>query len=167
MGSQTIAPVSPPGVRRVFDALRWIVRELRLAQNPGGQGAGPSSAQLFVLHVLKERGPLSLGELAEATSTDPSSVSVVVRKLQQQGLVTKTANPGDRRRVKVVLTAPGARKAKAAPMPAQRELQARLERMAPEDLERLAGLLEQVAPPILDGRPAPMFFHDGAAGGRR
>jgi len=165
MGSQPISDLHLDA-RRVFDALRWIFRELRLAHDPRG-GGGLSAAQVFVLHVLKDQGPLGIGALAQATATDPSSVSVVVRKLQQKGLVGKAPDTGDRRRREVVLTAAGARLAQAAPSPVQQALLERMGRLEAGDLRALADLLEKVAPPAADGHPAPMFFQDGAAGGRR
>jgi len=142
----------------VFESLRWIVRELRLAPNPGGPGAGLSAAQIFVLHVLAEHGPLSVGELAERTATDPSSVSVVVRKLHEGNLVSKRPSPEDLRRMQVALTAKGARAAAGSSLPVQQLMIGRMERMAPADLRRLADLLGQLAP-SRDGA-APMFFQD-------
>lgn len=167
MGSQPIPFPLQPDARRVFEALRWIVRELRLAHGPDGKAGALSAAQIFVLHVLKDQGPLSIGALASATATDPSSVSVVVRKLHQKGLVGKTASPEDRRRLVVALTAAGARCAQASPSPVQQVLLERMGRLEAGDLRTLAELLEKVAPAPDDGRPAPMFFQEGAAGGRR
>lgn len=153
MGSQTIAPVTD--TRRVLDSLRWIVRDLRLAQASGPEGL--STAQAFVLEVLRERGPLTVGELALATATDPSSVSVVVHKLEEKGLVAKAASPLDRRRQVVNLTAAGSRTRKGAPAPAQFRLLERLEALEPEERRRLAELLERIAPPEA-GEAAPMFL---------
>jgi len=39
--------------------------------------------------------------------------------------------------------------------------------LAPDQLRCLADLLERLAPPVDGAHPAPMFFHEGAAGGRR
>jgi DNA-binding MarR family transcriptional regulator len=153
-------------VRRVFDALRWIVRELRLAQAPAGPGPALSAAQLFVLHALKEHGALSVGELADRTATDPSSVSVVVRKLHAKRLVGKQPAPEDRRRWMVTLTAAGARIVDKAPIPVQQVLMERMAHLAPGQLHRLAGLLERVAPPR-EGEHPPMFFQEGPRAGRR
>ncbi len=166
MGSQVNLPL-PPDARRVFDSLRWIFRELRLAHDPKGSANGLSAAQAFVLHVLRDQGPLSIGALAQATATDPSSVSVVVRKLQQKGLVGKAPSAGDRRRMEAALTSAGARIARSAPSPVQQVLLERLGRLGGEDLRTLADLLERVAPSTEDGHPAPMFFQEGASGGRR
>jgi len=161
MGSQANASAPKPDVRRVLDALRWIVRELRIAPGTGGP-AGLSAAQQFALHVLRERGPLSLGELAELTATDPSSISVVIHKLHAKGLVGKKSSAEDRRRLKVTLTAAGARAVERSPAPVQQELISRMAQLEPDQLRSLADLLERVAPPREGTHPAPMFFQEGA-----
>ena len=162
MGSQANPPDPEADVRRVFDALRWIVRALRLAQGGGGRGTGLSAAQSFVLHALREHGALSVGELAERTATDPSSVSVVVRKLHEKGLVGKRTSSEDHRRWMVTLTAAGTRLAEQSPTPVQQVLMGRMAQLAPDQLHTLAQLLEQVAPPPEGLEPAPMFFQKGS-----
>ena len=63
--------------------------------------------QLFVLHTLGSHGKLSLGEVAQRTFTDPSSVSVVVRKLEARGLVVKGVAETDHRRLEIGLSPEG------------------------------------------------------------
>ncbi|MFN8010498.1 MAG: MarR family winged helix-turn-helix transcriptional regulator [Holophagaceae bacterium] len=166
MGSQVNLPEpvrgpasQDPDARRILDALRWIVRDLRVGAGSPAWPSGFSAAQLFVLHtLLREPAGLSLGELAARTVTDLSSVSVVVRKLHLKKLVRKRPSPVDRRRTEVSLTAAGRRLAEASPLPAQATLVARIGALPPRDRVRLAGLLERIAP---RGRAAaPMFFDD-------
>lgn len=145
-----------PKVRRVLDALRSIVRELRLAST--GKQQGLSSAQVFVLHVLRNGGRLSLGELADATFTDQSSVSVVVRKLEEKKLVVKEVAGDDRRRLEISLSPEGRRTLLETPPPAQDSLIRRMEALQPQELIQLAGLLEALAPPSPE--PPPMFFEE-------
>ena len=160
MGSQSISPDPESDARRVLDALRRIVRALHLAQNPAGPGELPSAAQLFVLHALKGTDGLSVGELAGRTATDPSSVSVVVRKLHAKGLVGKRTSGQDRRRLDVTLTPAGAELLARAPIPVQEQLLARMAAMTPGQLGALAGLLERLAPVEPGAPPAPMFFQE-------
>ncbi len=145
-------------MRRVLDALRWIVRDLRLASASPGLPLGLSAAQMFVLHVLYRESGLSLGDLADRTVTDQSSVSVVVRKLHEKKLVVKRSAKEDGRRVEVSLSAAGRRIAEAAPRPMQEGLIARLSALAPAEQRRLRLLLERIAPKSAEA--PPMFFDE-------
>lgn len=158
MGSQTIFPDSGSDLRRVLDALRWIVRDLRVASASQSLPSGLSAAQMFVLHVLRGEPGLSLNELADRTVTDQSSVSVVVRKLHEKKLVVKRTAKEDRRRVEVSLTAAGRRLLEGAPLPVQEALISRLSALAPAEQRRLRQLLERIAP--RGAASPPMFFDD-------
>lgn len=158
MGSQIISSNPDSDVRRVLDALRWIVRDLRVASASHGLPLGLSAAQMFVLHVLHGEPGLSLGELADRTVTDQSSVSVVVRKLNEKKLVVKRTAKEDRRRVEVSLSAAGRRLAEGTPRPVQEALISRLSALAPAERRRLRQLLERIAP--RGAASPPMFFDD-------
>src|SRR3982751_587504 len=82
----------------VLIAQRRIVRFLRLADRDVEAACDISAAQLFVLHTLVDKPAQSLSELAQRTLTDQSSVSTVVSRLVERGLVKRTASRADRRR---------------------------------------------------------------------
>jgi DNA-binding MarR family transcriptional regulator len=56
------------------------------------------------LDVLEERGPLTAGELAAATGLSPGAITSLVDRLEHEGLVRRTPDPDDRRRVRIELT---------------------------------------------------------------
>jgi DNA-binding MarR family transcriptional regulator len=60
-------------------------------------GAGLTPSQLSALAVIDNHGPLTLGSLAEHERVAPPSVTKVVAKLEADGLVVRTCDPGDRR----------------------------------------------------------------------
>ena len=159
------SPDLDPSVRRVLDALRSIVRELRLASVSTERHHGLSSAQLFVLHTLGSHGKLSLGEVAQRTFTDPSSVSVVVRKLEARGLVVKGVAETDHRRLEIGLSPEGRQLLGPTSAPVQDVLIQRLEALGTRDLARLADLLEALAPPSAEA--PPMFFEEPGGPGRK
>ena len=66
--------------QRILDAIRRLVRLLRISDRAAQGRVGLSAAQLFVLHELGKTPSLSLGELAARTRTDQSSVSTVVTR---------------------------------------------------------------------------------------
>src|SRR5437667_8531599 len=103
------------GARSVLDSIRRIVRFLRVASRDSEKRLGLSAAQVFVLHKLADVEPLSLNQLAERTLTHQSSVSVVVQRLVEQGLVERARSEVDGRSVMLSLTPTGRATLKKAP----------------------------------------------------
>src|SRR3954469_10738137 len=67
---------------------------------------GLTAAQATALREMT--GPMTMGELAEPRSCEPSNPTFVVDKLEKRGLVERHAHPIDRRAKLLVLTAEGA-----------------------------------------------------------
>lgn len=145
-------------VERSMNAVRSIVRALRINTRAIELQMGISLAQLFVLQQLAERPADSLNELAERTATHQSSVSVVVRRLVERGYVSRNASAADKRRIEIDVTPSGRVLLAGAPMTIQTQMMAALRRMARDDQTALAQLLERwlheanidiAAPPML------------------
>jgi len=146
---------------RAMNAVRSVVRALRLNTRSIEGKLGISLAQLFVLQQLSDRPADSLNELAERTATHQSSVSVVVRRLVDRGLVTRVASSADRRRVQIALTPDGEAMLRGAPPTVQSDLIQGMSRMQPEQRTTLADLLETwVLASGIDMAAAPMMFED-------
>jgi DNA-binding MarR family transcriptional regulator len=145
-------------------ALRRIVRYLRLADREVEHACGVSVAQLFVLRQLAETPALSLGELAARTLTDQSSVSTVVARLVERGLVARKPAPGDRRRAELRVTAAGHRLAQSAPQVPQAQIIDAIRAMPPGRRTALVRSLDGLAAAIGADAVAPrMLFEDEPA----
>lgn len=66
-----------------------------------------TTTQFAVLARLAEQGPQSQNLLGRATALDAATVKGVVDRLAREGLVATAADPEDRRRLTVALTAAG------------------------------------------------------------
>ncbi|MEU8304933.1 MarR family transcriptional regulator [Actinomadura sp. NPDC048955] len=66
---------------------------------------GVTAAQATALREMT--GPMTMRELAERMSCEPSNATFVIDKLEKQGLVERRAHPTDRRARLLVLTADG------------------------------------------------------------
>jgi DNA-binding MarR family transcriptional regulator len=151
----------PEGIRVTLDALRRIVRDLRLSSRDAVRTAGISGAQLFVLQALAVGKASSVNELAERTFTDQSSVSVVVRRLVDQKLVAKKASREDARRFELSLTAAGQKLLARCPEPTQARLLASLHRMDARELASLArGLSALVREMGIEHAEPQLFFEE-------
>ena len=129
-------------VRRCMDAIRAVVRSLRLNTRAIEQKIGISLAQLYVLQQVAERPAESLNDLAERTATHQSSVSVVVRRLVDRGLVSRRSSTIDKRRVQIAVTPAGHAVLQGAPRTIQRRLVTAMESMSAAERHQLAELLE-------------------------
>lgn len=144
-----------------MNAIRSVVRALRLNTRSIEAKLGISLAQLFVLQQLAEKPADSLNELADRTATHQSSVSVVVRRLVDRGLVTRVSASNDRRRVQIALTDAGRDLLREAPATVQNDLIQGMSRMKPEQCSTLAELLETwVLASGIDLAVPPMMFED-------
>jgi DNA-binding MarR family transcriptional regulator len=157
--SRTPPPPTPAyPIERSMNAVRSIVRALRINTRAIELKMGISLAQLFVLQQLAERAADSLNDLAERTATHQSSVSVVVRRLVERGYVTRTSSAADKRRIEIGLTPEGRKLLEDAPSTIQTQLVSALRQMGRSDQDTLAELLERwlttakidlAAPPML------------------
>src|SRR5256885_9415730 len=95
MGAHT---VEPDPIRRALDAIRQIVRVLRLSATRAERDSGLSGAQLFVLQKLGDGQAISVNELALRTHTHQSSVSVVIQRLARRRLVRRLRSATEARR---------------------------------------------------------------------
>jgi DNA-binding MarR family transcriptional regulator len=164
MGSHTNAADS----RRVMDAIRRIVKSLRVASRDAERRLGLSGAQLFVLQKLAERQAQSINELADRTRTHQSSVSVVVHRLVDRRLVARTPAKNDARRIVLSLTEKGRTLVRQSPRAAPKRLIDSVEKLPVAKRHELAELLEKIAHDALgDSDPPPMFFEESTTQSKR
>jgi DNA-binding MarR family transcriptional regulator len=134
---------SDRAVERSMNAVRSVVRALRINTRAIESKMGISLAQLFVLQQLADRPAHSLNDLAERTATHQSSVSVVVRRLVDNGFVSRTTSPSDKRRIEIEVTPAGRALLAGAPTTIQIQLMTALTAMNRDERGTLADLLER------------------------
>jgi len=162
MGPHTIA------VSSALDALRSIVRALRLNSHAVERRTGLTGAQLFVLQQLAEGPARSMNELAARTLTHQSSVSVVVSRLVERGLATRTASRTDARRTEIGLSAKGRAVLRRAPVTVQAQLVAGLRKLPAARARSLAASLAQwIRAAGIESAEPPMLFEELAPKPRR
>jgi DNA-binding MarR family transcriptional regulator len=90
-------------------AMRKATRRMTQLYDDALAPAGLRSTQYAILEELDRQAdaPPTMGELAEALVLDRSALGHNLRPLERDGLVTLVAGDNDRRRRRVVLTAPG------------------------------------------------------------
>jgi DNA-binding MarR family transcriptional regulator len=103
-----------------------------------------SSGQWSVLRVLWETEGLSQVELAENMRVEKASLTGMLDVMERRGLISRTRNTEDRRKVNIHLT-PRARALKDKLLPYRAKINRKATRgMTPEEVETLLRLLTQV-----------------------
>lgn len=78
------------------------------------EGVTVTPAQAAILFLLREKDGQSMSELSQVLSMDNSTVTGLVDRLQRSGLVTRRANPDDRRISLIRITPQGMEEIKKA-----------------------------------------------------
>lgn len=92
------------------NTLPFLVQRVAAAMNEWHadfRALGLSVLSVRMMAVLSLNGAATVGELAEATSIDQSTLSHILRRLERARLVEKTRQEHDSRSVKVSLTVKG------------------------------------------------------------
>jgi len=166
MGSHTYG--GSADTRMVLDAVRRIVQALHESSRWAEKHLGLTGAQLFVLQKLAESPCLSLNELAARTHTHQSSVSTVVARLVERGLVVRGPGENDARRVELRLSQEGRKLIRRAPNLPQQRLIFGIERLATSRRRALATSLDALSSAMaVNDREAVMFFDETTRRRRR
>jgi MarR family transcriptional regulator, lower aerobic nicotinate degradation pathway regulator len=105
-----------------------------------------SLTQLRVLGILRDRGP-TMADLAKFTGLERSTISGLIDRATQRGLVVKTADPHDGRSVRVTLTEPARRLVPAMTTAVGDRITPLTGRLSTAEQKRLTGLLIKALAP--------------------
>jgi DNA-binding MarR family transcriptional regulator len=145
-------------------AARLRLATARLARQLRQQaGAGLSPSQQSALASIDLQGPLTLGQLARLEHVAPPTVTKVVAKLEDEGLVSRRIDDSDRRVVRVQTTAAGRRRLEHARSRRNAWLAQRLRRVDAATLRQLEAalpLLEHLATAPDPTAPDPTAAED-------
>lgn len=90
---------------------RWLAGYLRkmVSSRPAAwAGSELTLSQLIALHIISAKAPMTLLSLSEALGTRPPATCAMVNRLASAGLVHRTPDPDDLRRVLLAVTSKSA-----------------------------------------------------------
>ena len=103
-----------------------------------------SVPQLNSLLALYEYGPLPPSQIAKCIMVKSSTVTGIVDRLEQKGLVTRLRNSPDRRVITIQLTRPGEKLAENAPPPIQQKIVDGLKRLTKSETDQIVHALTKL-----------------------
>lgn len=145
------APPPPSGIKatraesvanRLHSAAIHLLRRVRTQDDAMGLSGPEGSA----LSVVVFGGPITLGALAAAEHVKPPTITRLVRDLEDRGLVTREADPADKRVQRIQATAQGRRVLEEGRARRVATLTAALERLPAAELRALEAAVD-----ILEG----------------
>ena len=130
--------MSQPEVERLGSEL--VVQSARLVRAVRRALEQPTGVR--TLSLLDEHGPSTVTQLAHADRCSQPTMTGIVRRLEQDGLVRRTADPADARAVRVALTDAGRDELAAVRSARAAVLQHRLDRLDDDARAALAAALD-------------------------
>jgi DNA-binding MarR family transcriptional regulator len=115
---------------------------------------GLSATDAWLLGRITDTGPVRLSELADWQEVDRSTMTTQVRRLEDQGLVSRSPDPRDGRATLIRATRSGAARHRRTKETARGVYQDLLTDWSAEDLERAAVVAARLIE-TLERRPHP------------
>lgn len=147
-------------IDQVLVALRRVIRATDLHSKHLAKTTGLTAPQILLLQTIRDRGEVSIGQLAEEMSLSQATVTTILDRLEKRGFAYRERSKEDRRKVHAYLTDEGTAALKAAPMPLQdhfarqfKDLHDWEQTMIISSLQRVAQMMDAQhidAAPVLD-----------------
>ena len=144
----------------VLIALRKVIRATDLHSKYLAKNTGLTTAQLLILQSIQNMGEVSIGEISKKISLSQATVTSILDRLVDKGLVYRERSTEDKRKVHAYLTEDALALIKDAPAPLQEQFTKQFEAlndweksMMISSLQRIAQMMdaEEIdASPVLD-----------------
>lgn len=128
----------------ILQSLRRITRAIDLHSRRLASQFGLTGPQLVCLRVLENRGPLAANGLARAVSLSQGTITGIIDRLFNRGLVTRDRSQNDRRSINIGITKKGLEMINQAPSPLQESFAQKLRTLPRENQLVIHTILEQI-----------------------
>jgi DNA-binding MarR family transcriptional regulator len=149
--------VSARDLERIHDFTSLVIASTRSPRQrerlQRALGVSLSETNLGALRLVQRQGPIAVSEVARRLEVDLSTASRQLRALEDQGLVTRTVDPADRRVARVTITAAGKRVLDRARAIALNDYAVALDDWSARDRAQLADLLDRFRLALLATEP--------------
>lgn len=147
-------------IEQVLVALRRVIRATDLHSKHLAKTTGLTAPQILLLQTIRDKGEITIGELANEVSLSQATVTSILDRLEKRELVYRERSQTDKRKVHAHLTDQAVEVLKEAPIPLQahfakrfQDLQEWEQTMIISSLQRVAQMMDAQhidASPVLD-----------------
>jgi len=151
MSSDRVIPTQIAEQRGPQDLIREIIYQIRRLMQAGelytkelSKTYQVSAPQLHCLLALYDHGPLPPSQIARYIMVKSSTVTGIIDRLEQKGLVTRIRNSPDRRVITIELTEAGRTLVLNAPPPIQHKIVDGLKKLPESEVEQVINSLSKL-----------------------
>lgn len=154
-GWRAALPEFDPSALELVGRVLVLAEHLQRSASVALAEHGLTLGEFDILGTLRRRGEggMTPTQLLRWVVLTSGGMTARLDKLEKAGLISRRADPGDRRMVKIELTAKGRKVIDAATATRFAEAKAALPDLTPEELETLTGLLRRWLSGL--GKPRP------------
>lgn len=129
----------------VLVALRRIIRATDLHSKKLAKETGLTAAQFLALQTVADFNGATVGEIAKALNLSQATVTLLVNRMEGNGLLRRQRNDADRRKVNVLVTERGAKLLARTPAVLQDLLESRFRTLDDWEQSLILASLQRVA----------------------
>lgn len=141
-------------------ALRRVIRATDLHSKYLAKTTGLTAPQILLLQTIRDKGQVTIGELANEISLSQATVTTILDRLEKRNLIYRERSKEDKRKVHAFLMEEGINVLKDAPIPLQDQFSSQFnvlqeweQTMIISSLQRIAQMMDAQhidASPVLD-----------------
>jgi DNA-binding MarR family transcriptional regulator len=129
----------------VLVALRRVIRATDIHSKRLAKTTGLTAPQILLLQTIKDKGEMTIGDLAGAMSLSQATVTTILDRLEKRQLVFRERSTEDKRKVHAHLTDKALETLKEAPTPLQEQFARRFASLDEWERSMIIASLQRVA----------------------
>jgi DNA-binding MarR family transcriptional regulator len=129
----------------VLVALRRVIRATDIHSKRLAKTTGLTAPQILLLQTIKDKGEMTIGELAGSMSLSQATVTTILDRLEKRDLVYRERSTEDKRKVHAHLTEKALGTLKEAPTPLQEQFAKRFANLDEWERSMIIASLQRVA----------------------
>jgi len=136
--------MSEPRTDSALRAIRRLLRASEMSEKQLASATRLTPSQLVVLREVDRHGESTARAISTAVQFNQATVTNLVDRLEERGLVTRTRGAQDRRQVWVAITPAGQKVLSSAPDMMQDQFRSRFEGLADWEQAMIVAMLERL-----------------------
>ncbi|WP_026362592.1 MarR family winged helix-turn-helix transcriptional regulator [Cycloclasticus pugetii] len=131
--------------QEVLMALRRVIRATDLHSKHLAKTTGLTAPQILLLQTIRDKGEVTIGELASEISLSQATVTTILDRLEKRQLVYRERSKADKRKAHAYLTEQAIEILKDSPIPLQEQFARQFDHLHEWEQTMIISSLQRVA----------------------